>query len=155
MAGYEERLRRLSINDVGYLDAILGAGSGDCSWADLDPRSTALVRLGVLIALDGPATSFDVAVSAAQAAGATTDEIVDVLVVAAPLVGSAHVVSSAPRVAHALGYDVDSALEAVDPDTAVARRDGAHPSSPSDDAAGIARVAHFTTSAIPATPDRR
>ena len=41
---------------------------------------------------------------------------------AAPLVGSAHVVSSAPRLARALGYDVDSALEAVDPDTAVARR---------------------------------
>ena len=113
LAGFRERLRRLSINDRHYLDAVLGAGSGaECS-GDLDPRSSALVRLGALIALDGPSPAFDWEVAAALAAGVSKDQLVDVLVTTAPLIGSAHVVSAAPKLARALDYDVDADLEAV------------------------------------------
>jgi alkylhydroperoxidase/carboxymuconolactone decarboxylase family protein YurZ len=44
-------------------------------------------------------------------AGATAAEIVDVLVGVVPVVGLPAVVSAAPNLAMALGYDVDDALE--------------------------------------------
>ncbi len=51
---------------------------------------------------------------AARAAGATDDEIVGVLIAVAPTVGLPRVVSAAPCVALALGYDVEAALEGSD-----------------------------------------
>jgi hypothetical protein len=44
-------------------------------------------------------------------AGATAAEIVDVLVGVVPIVGLPCAVSAAPRLALALGYDIDDALE--------------------------------------------
>ena len=48
----------------------------------------------------------------AQAAGASVDEVVGSLIAVAPIVGLARVVSAAPVLALAIGYDVDAALEA-------------------------------------------
>lgn len=108
MSGPDARLRRLAINDPVFLDGIM---ADDAATTALDPHDRALVRIGVLVALDGPPSSIEYATSAALAAGATADELVDVLVSTAPLVGSAHVVSVAPRLARALGYDLDRDLE--------------------------------------------
>ena len=47
----------------------------------------------------------------ALAAGATDDEIADVLLAIAPVTGLGRVVSAAPEVATALGYDIAAALE--------------------------------------------
>jgi alkylhydroperoxidase/carboxymuconolactone decarboxylase family protein YurZ len=112
----EDRLRRLAIHDTESVDAVLGADETSRNGCDLDPHAAALVRVGILIALDGPGPAFEWATSAALADGATAEELVGVLVTAAPLVGSAHVVSSAPRLARALGYDIDAALERMDPE---------------------------------------
>jgi alkylhydroperoxidase/carboxymuconolactone decarboxylase family protein YurZ len=111
MRELEDRLRRLSINDTQGLTAILRESASPTGDDSLDPHAAALVRLGVLIALDGPPPAFEWATSAALASGATAEELVNVLVTAAPLVGSAHVVSTAPRLARALGYDIDAGLE--------------------------------------------
>lgn len=111
MRELEDRLRRLSINDASGITAVLANGTRSAESDGLDPHAAALVRLGVLIALDGPAPAFDWATSEALASGATAEELVGVLVTAAPLVGSAHIVSTAPRLARALGYDIDADLE--------------------------------------------
>jgi len=50
----------------------------------------------------------------ALAAGATKDEIADVLLVIAAVAGLGRVVSAAPDVATALEYDIDAALEEPD-----------------------------------------
>ncbi len=50
----------------------------------------------------------------ALAAGATQDEVADVLLAIAPVAGLGRVVSAAPNVATALGYDVEAALEELD-----------------------------------------
>jgi alkylhydroperoxidase/carboxymuconolactone decarboxylase family protein YurZ len=49
-----------------------------------------------------------------MAAGATDDEIADVLLAIAPVTGLGRVVSAAPDVATALGYDIAAALEEPD-----------------------------------------
>jgi DNA-binding CsgD family transcriptional regulator len=60
------------------------------------------------------ATAYRDVVADAHAAGATADEVVDTLCAVAPVVGSARVVSAAPGLALAAGYDVDAALERSD-----------------------------------------
>ena len=78
--------------------------------------STLLIRLGILVAMSGPPSAFEWATADALANGATPDELVEVLFAAAPLVGSAHVVAAAPRLARALGYDLDADLETLTAD---------------------------------------
>jgi 4-carboxymuconolactone decarboxylase len=114
MQELEVRLRRLSINDTRYLDTVIRSDTDDDTAHDLDPHVRALIRLGILVALDGPPSAFEWATTVALANGATAEELVEVLIAAAPLVGSAHVVSAAPRLAVALGYDLDAALERLD-----------------------------------------
>jgi alkylhydroperoxidase/carboxymuconolactone decarboxylase family protein YurZ len=111
MPQHEERLRRLTISDGTYLERVLCPGLASAESIGLDGRARALARIGALVALDGPDTTFHAEVASALANGATADDIVDVLIATGSLVGSAHVASAAPRVARALGYDVDAALE--------------------------------------------
>jgi hypothetical protein len=52
----------------------------------------------------------------ALAAGATVDEVVAVLIAVVPTVGLVKVVSAAPALGRAVGYDTDAALERFDLD---------------------------------------
>ena len=54
------------------------------------------------------AASYQWGVGVALAAGATEDEIVDLLLVLAPIVGVARVTAAAPELGVALGYDMDA-----------------------------------------------
>jgi 4-carboxymuconolactone decarboxylase len=104
---YTEMLRRLTINDEHFADDLVtGAGS-----VKLDPKTLALVRLAALVAVGGAVPSYGAEADAAVSAGATAAEIVDVLVGVVPVVGLPAVVSAAPNLAMALGYDIDDALE--------------------------------------------
>jgi 4-carboxymuconolactone decarboxylase len=51
------------------------------------------------------------AVESALAYGATTEEIVGTLIAVLPAIGSGRVVSAAPKLSLALGYDVAAGLE--------------------------------------------
>lgn len=74
----------------------------------LRPKVDMLVRLGALLALGAATNSLRAAVDAAVEAGASEAELVGVLVAVAPAVGLARVVSTAPRLALAIGYDIDA-----------------------------------------------
>ena len=110
-----EILRRLAINDEHLLDELLGAAGdeGDTPQPDraLDPRTLALVRLAALAAVGGAVPSYGSQADAAVDAGASAAEIVDVLVGVVPVVGIPCVVAAAPKLALALGYDFDEALD--------------------------------------------
>jgi 4-carboxymuconolactone decarboxylase len=117
-ADHEERLRRLALHDDHLIQSILAIPPRHVEAPGLDAKSCALVRLGVLVALDAPCVSYQWGVQWALAAGATADEIVGTLMAVAPLAGVARVVAAAPEVALALGYDVDAALESWNEDPA-------------------------------------
>ena len=74
----------------------------------LRPKVDLLVRLGALLAVGAATPSLRRTVELARAAGATETEIVGVLVAVAPAVGLARVVSDAPRLALAIGYDTEA-----------------------------------------------
>jgi alkylhydroperoxidase/carboxymuconolactone decarboxylase family protein YurZ len=102
-------LRLLAINDARFTEECV-SGVGDRS-LKLDAKTLALVRIGVLVAVGGAVPSYGAEVDAALSAGATVDEIVEVLVSVVPVVGLPGVVAAAPSLAMALGYDVEDALE--------------------------------------------
>jgi 4-carboxymuconolactone decarboxylase len=103
----ERLLRLLSVNNEESLEKVLAGQCPDDLPTALTPKVDLLVRLGALLALGAPTGPLRATVERAVAAGATEDEIADVLVTVAPTVGLARVVSSAPRLAIALGYDVE------------------------------------------------
>jgi alkylhydroperoxidase/carboxymuconolactone decarboxylase family protein YurZ len=80
----------------------------------LDKRTAALACLATLVAMQAGPSSYQRCVDRALAAGASVDDVIDTLKVVAPSVGLARVVSAAPGLALALGYDIDAALEALD-----------------------------------------
>jgi 4-carboxymuconolactone decarboxylase len=113
MDEYKEHLRRLAVHDDALLDALSVDGSPRPSV--IDEKTTALVRVAATIAVDAAPYSFQHAIALALAAGATSNEIVASLEAVTPVTGAARVVQCAPKVALALGYDVDAALERHDP----------------------------------------
>lgn len=108
--GFEATLRKLTVRD-GLVDGVLGSEDENVTASRLDRKTHALVRLGALIVLDAAPQSYASSVEAALLAGATREEIVGTLIAAMPVVGSARVVSAAPKLGLALGYDLDAALE--------------------------------------------
>jgi len=108
---YQERLRSLALNDDEFVQSVLGMGRDTVEASRLDPKTHALVRLAALLAVDAAPSSYHAGAQSALAAGASVDEIVGILIAVAPAVGLARVVSAAPDLAFALGYDVDAALE--------------------------------------------
>ena len=112
MDDYKERLRRLAVHDEALLERI--ALEGRSAMLVIDARTEALMRVAATVAVDASPSSFQHAVALALAAGATRDEIVASLEAVTPVTGAARVVQCAPKVALALGYDVESALERVD-----------------------------------------
>ena len=104
----ERLLRRLALNDEESVGLVLAGGVDPIGGAGLRPKVDLLVRLGALLALGAATTSLRATVDRAIEAGATDAEIVGVLVSVAPAMGLARVVSSAPKLALAIGYDVDA-----------------------------------------------
>jgi 4-carboxymuconolactone decarboxylase len=104
----ERLLRRLALNDEESVGMVLANGPDLASAASLGPKDDLLVRLGALLALGAATSSLRATVDRALAAGATESEIVGVLIAVAPAVGGARVVSSAPRLAMAIGYDIEA-----------------------------------------------
>jgi alkylhydroperoxidase/carboxymuconolactone decarboxylase family protein YurZ len=102
---YEALLRRLAVLDEHTIAAALPmlAGRG------LDARTTALVRLAGLVALQSSPQTYEWIVSAALDTGCSADEVVAVLTALAPVIGAARVSSAAVNVATAIGCDVDVA----------------------------------------------
>jgi 4-carboxymuconolactone decarboxylase len=113
MDEHKEHLRRLAVHDDAFLEAIAVDGSSFAT-SVIDERTEALMRIAATIAVDASLASFQHAVAHALAAGATSDEIVAGLEAVTPVTGAARVVQCAPKVALALGYDVDAALERLD-----------------------------------------
>jgi alkylhydroperoxidase/carboxymuconolactone decarboxylase family protein YurZ len=104
----ERLLRRLALNDEESVGNVLTHGSAALAQAALRPKINLLVELGALLALGASTSSLRVTVQRAIAAGATESEIVGVLLAVAPAVGLARVVSTAPKLAMAIGYDIEA-----------------------------------------------
>jgi alkylhydroperoxidase/carboxymuconolactone decarboxylase family protein YurZ len=111
IVSFQETLRRLAMIDEGFVEDQAGLGLGGIGVSALDPKTTALLQLGTSVAIGSATVSLQWSASRALAAGATKEEIADVLLAIAPVAGLGRIVSAAPDVATALEYDLAAALE--------------------------------------------
>jgi 4-carboxymuconolactone decarboxylase len=111
---FQETLRRLAMIDEGFVEDQAGLGLGPVAASALDPKTAALLHVAVSVAIGSPAVCLEWSTTRALAAGATEEEIADVLLAIAPVAGLGRAVAAAPEVAIALGYDIAAALEEPD-----------------------------------------
>jgi alkylhydroperoxidase/carboxymuconolactone decarboxylase family protein YurZ len=109
---HEITICKIAIADDKYVEEVLSNDRANLTASTLDAKAHALVRLGALIAMDAEAPAYMWTLQAARRAGATDDEVVGCLLAALPSVGVARIVSAAPKLGLAMGFDVASALEA-------------------------------------------
>lgn len=113
MVGLEATLARIALRDDRFISSLPRSGG---EGVKLEEKTRAIAGLAALIGLDGATTSFIASVRDADATGASAAEIVATLLGVLPAVGVARASSAAPKIALALGYEPDAALEEKDSD---------------------------------------
>jgi 4-carboxymuconolactone decarboxylase len=116
-ARFQETLRKLAMIDEGFVKDEAGLALGPAATSALDRKTATLLQMGASVTIGSSPICLQWSVSRAMAAGATEDEIADVLLAIAPVAGLGRIAAAAPDVAIALGYDVSAALEELDPFT--------------------------------------
>jgi 4-carboxymuconolactone decarboxylase len=114
MVRFQDALRRLAMIDEGFVKDQAGLGLDPAQASALDPKTAALLHVAVCVAIGAPGMCLEWSTARALGAGASEDEIADVLPTIAPVAGLGRVVAAAPDVATALGYDIATALEELD-----------------------------------------
>jgi AhpD family alkylhydroperoxidase len=109
---FEEILLKLALFDEGLVEEM--SGRGLTGQSALDSRTVALLQIAVSVATGSSQVCLQWSTARALAAGASKDEVADVLLAIAPVAGLDRVVSAAPGVASALDYDIEAAMEAPD-----------------------------------------
>jgi alkylhydroperoxidase/carboxymuconolactone decarboxylase family protein YurZ len=93
----------MATGEAPVLDALLEINAIALSRAELDPVTMLLVRIAALAAVDAPATSYLMHVGPAVQAGVRFEQVQDVLVTIAPIVGAPRVLAAAQNITEALG----------------------------------------------------
>jgi alkylhydroperoxidase/carboxymuconolactone decarboxylase family protein YurZ len=75
----------------------------------LDPQTLMLVRIATLVAVDAPPASYLMNLGAAGEAGVDENQIRDVLLAIAPIVGTARIAAATGNIARALGLALEMA----------------------------------------------
>jgi 4-carboxymuconolactone decarboxylase len=103
----EETLRGISAGEAPLLERLLSMQLENLEMSGLDPRSYAMVKIATLIAVDAPPASYVAQLAFAHEAGVTADDVIGVLVAAAPQVGIPKVVAAAPEIMLALDLSLE------------------------------------------------
>jgi 4-carboxymuconolactone decarboxylase len=109
--GFLEILRRLATIHEGFIQDKTRLGLDLPPVSALHPKAAALLLVGAAVAIGSSPVCLERSTGRALAAGASEEEIAEVLLAIAPVAGLGRIVSAAPDVATALGYDVEAALE--------------------------------------------
>ena len=99
-------------DDTPVLDTIADMTAVSISRCGLDADELILVRLAALAAVDARPVSYLAHVGASIDAGVTLEQVQDVLVAVAPIIGTARVMAAAEHIAEALGFAI-AVAEAV------------------------------------------
>ncbi|MHB9861739.1 carboxymuconolactone decarboxylase family protein [Streptomyces sp. YIM S03343] len=93
-------------SDAPVLDTLAAMTIDSIERCNLDDATLILTRLAALAAMDAPAISYLAHVDPAIRANLTIDQVQDVLVAIAPVVGTARVMAAAGHITEALGFAV-------------------------------------------------
>jgi Carboxymuconolactone decarboxylase family len=90
-------------SDTPVMDTLAVMTAASLENSDLSPREFMIARIAALAAVAAPPASYALNVGAAADSGITLDDVQDILVAVAPIVGTARVVSAAAGIAEGLG----------------------------------------------------
>ena len=112
----------MATGDAPVLDALLEINAAALNRAELDPAMMLLVRIAGLAAVDASATSYVMHLGPVVQAGVTVEQVQDVLITIAPIVGAPRVLAAAQNITEALGIVI--AINAADVEARTAASQG-------------------------------
>jgi len=98
------------------LDTLTDINMASIEHTDLMPRELMIARLAALVAVDAPPASYLANAGPASDSGITEQDVQDILIAVAPVVGTAKVVSAGGNLLRALGFAIAVAENGADPD---------------------------------------
>ena len=93
-------------SDTSVLDTIAAMTLDSLERCGLDDHTTLLVRIAALAAVDAKPVSYLAHIDAAVDAGMTIEEVQNVLIAVAPIIGTPRVMSAAIGISEALGVAI-------------------------------------------------
>jgi alkylhydroperoxidase/carboxymuconolactone decarboxylase family protein YurZ len=93
-------------SETPVLDALAAMTAESVERCTLDPNSLLAVRIAALAAVDAPAASYLLHVGPAMDAGLTVDQIQNILIGIAPVVGTPRTLAAALKITEALGIAI-------------------------------------------------
>ncbi|CAM5516052.1 carboxymuconolactone decarboxylase [Streptomyces avidinii] len=93
-------------SDAPVLDTLAAMTIDSVEHCTMDEKTLITTRIAALVAMDAPAISYLAHISPAVKADFTVEQLQDVLVAIAPVVGTARVMSAAGHIAQAFGVAI-------------------------------------------------
>jgi len=90
-------------DDTPVMDTLTVMTAASLDNSDLPPREFMIARIAALVAVDAPAASYALNALPASESGIAIDDVEDILVAVAPIVGTTRIVSAAANIAEGLG----------------------------------------------------
>jgi alkylhydroperoxidase/carboxymuconolactone decarboxylase family protein YurZ len=103
-------------DETPVLDTLADITAASVEHSSLAPRELMLARIAALIAVDAPPASYLANAGAAADSGVTPEDIQEVMIAVAPVVGTARVVSAGGKIVRALGFAIAVAYAELDDD---------------------------------------
>lgn len=88
------------------LDTLTDITAASVGHSDQDPREMMIARISALVAVDAPPSSYLANAGQAIEMGISQDDVQDILVAVAPIVGTAKVMSASGNLMRALGFAI-------------------------------------------------
>ncbi|MCX4803846.1 carboxymuconolactone decarboxylase [Streptomyces sp. NPDC058682] len=114
-------------SDAPVLDTLAAMTIDSIEHCSMDEKTLITTRIAALVAMDAPAISYLAHISPAVKADFTVEQLQDVLVAIAPVVGTARVMSAAGHIAQAFGVAI-AMLESEAEAMAAAEEESRHKS---------------------------
>ncbi|KOU29980.1 carboxymuconolactone decarboxylase [Streptomyces sp. WM6373] len=93
-------------SETPVLDTLAAMTGDSLERCGMDPSMLLLIRIAALAASDAPPISYVAHIDPALKAGLTAEQLQDVLVAIAPIVGTARVMTAAGNITRALGVAI-------------------------------------------------
>jgi hypothetical protein len=102
--------------DTPVSDTLLAMTVTSLENSDLVPRELMIARIAALVAVDAPAASYALNAVPAAESDIDLDDVEDILVAVAPIVGTVRIVSATMNIAEGLGLAIALAEDEDDDD---------------------------------------
>ncbi|HYB29586.1 MAG TPA: carboxymuconolactone decarboxylase family protein [Solirubrobacteraceae bacterium] len=101
-------------SETPVLDTLAAMTAESVARCGLDPNTLVAVRIAALAAIDAPAASYLAHVGPAIDAGLTVEEIQDILIGVAPVIGTPRTLAAALKITKAVGVAIVALEEALE-----------------------------------------